>query len=193
VAPTHYDVLGVRPDATAEQLRAAYLERAREAHPDRWIDASPAERLTAERRMKDVTEAWRVLGDTGRRRRYDGEIGTSDARARALRIDDARFGTREDGTMPEVVERPDAVARLIQALPWLVLVAVLGGIFIFTAYAVTGSSSVSHCVDASGTRVACGTPGAKAVVVEVEPSSPCPKGTESLVPADYPKKLCLEG
>src|SRR5437764_6003546 len=57
VARTLYDVLGVTPTADAEALRRACLSRARESHPDRYIDAPPADRNDAERRMRDVNEA----------------------------------------------------------------------------------------------------------------------------------------
>jgi len=194
VASTLYDVLGVAANASPEALRSAYLERAREVHPDRWIDASGAEREVAERRMQDLTQAWSVLGDPARRRRYDLEIGSGDARARALRIDEARFATRSDGTVSEDFAPPDPVARLIRALPWIAVLLVLGTIFVFTAYAVTGTNTTAkRCVDVDGKQVACGTDGAKTVAVEVELSARCPVGTQPLVPQDYPKKLCLEG
>jgi hypothetical protein len=94
--------------------------------------------------------------------------------------------------MPDHYEPPDLVARLIQALPWIVVVAVLGAIFVFTAYAVTGKDGAMRCVDPAGATVACSTVGAKVVVVEVEPSARCPNGTEALVTEDDPKKLCLD-
>ena len=92
VARTLYDVLGVPPTADAEELRRAYLSRARESHPDRYVDAPPADRGDAERRMRDVNEAWRVLGNPRRRRRYDLELMPAE-----------RFVTRTDGTMPQEI------------------------------------------------------------------------------------------
>jgi hypothetical protein len=62
--PTHYEVLGVGSRASQEEIRSAYRRAAREAHPDRHGDASAA-------RMAEINEAWRVLGDADRRRRYD--------------------------------------------------------------------------------------------------------------------------
>lgn len=72
---THYDTLGVPPDAGPADIRAAYLQAARRHHPDRVMTAGPGERQTAERRMRDINEAWRVLGDPERRRAYDRELG----------------------------------------------------------------------------------------------------------------------
>ncbi|MEO7556244.1 MAG: DnaJ domain-containing protein [Acidimicrobiales bacterium] len=192
--PTLYEILGARPGASPEELRSAYLDRARQAHPDRWVDGSPADRQAAERSMQDITEAWRVLGDAGRRRRYDDQLGGGDARARALRVDEARFGTRADGTMDSDVGVSDPVARLVAALPWIAVVVVLGAIFIFTAYAVTGSSTKARrCVDTEGMAIACSEPGARAVVLEVAPTARCPAGTQPLMTKDDVQKLCVEG
>lgn len=77
---SHYDVLGAASDADAEQLRRAFVAQARRYHPDRHIGAEPAVRREAERRMRQITEAWAVLGDPERRRRYD--LGMSDSVAR---------------------------------------------------------------------------------------------------------------
>jgi len=192
--PTLYDILGVRPGASPEDVRSAYRVRARQAHPDRWVDGSQADRRAAERNMQDITEAWRVLGDAGRRRRYDDELAGGDARARALRVDEARFGTRADGTTEGDVDVSDPVARLVQSLPWIAVLVVLGAIFIFTAYAVTGSSTTARrCVDTEGAAIACSAPGARAVVVEVAPTARCPAGTQALMTKDDVQKLCVEG
>lgn len=69
--PTHYDVLGVRPDATQDQIRRAYHALARRHHPDTQPDAEPAEAREAGLAMAAVNDAWEVLGDPTRRRAYD--------------------------------------------------------------------------------------------------------------------------
>jgi hypothetical protein len=63
----HYEVLGIAPDAAPSEVRQAYLALARVHHPDR-SGGDPA-------RMRAVNEAWTVLGDPERRRRYDLERG----------------------------------------------------------------------------------------------------------------------
>ena len=68
---SHYEILEVADGAPPEEVRRAYLDLARRLHPDRWVDASPAQRAEAERRMQEVNEAWRVLGNAGRRIAYD--------------------------------------------------------------------------------------------------------------------------
>jgi molecular chaperone DnaJ len=62
----YYEVLGVGKDATAEEIKKAYRRLARANHPD----ANPDD-PEAEKRFKDVGEAYAVLGDETKRREYD--------------------------------------------------------------------------------------------------------------------------
>jgi hypothetical protein len=191
-------VLGVSAAATPEELRHAYLNCAREAHPDRHIDASGAERADAERRMQQINEAWRVLGNPRRRRRYDLE-----------RAPQERFVSRSDGTMPadnlfdnDPLEEIDTTTRLIRGLPWMILVFVMFAIFVFTAYAVTGGASTKptpnagSCVTiASGPEVVsapCDASNARRVIAIVQSSQPCPARSERLVPVSGALVYCLE-
>ena len=68
-------MLGASPNADAEELRRAFVAMARRFHPDRHIGAQPSVRREAEQRMRQITEAWAVLGDRERRRRYDLGLG----------------------------------------------------------------------------------------------------------------------
>lgn len=68
---THYEVLGVDPSATTEEIRAAYLRLARALHPD---TAEPgAEGASVD--IAQVNAAWEVLRDAEARTRYDREVG----------------------------------------------------------------------------------------------------------------------
>jgi molecular chaperone DnaJ len=62
----YYEVLGVSKDASADEIKRSYRKLARENHPD----ANPGD-PEAERRFKDVGEAYAVLGDDAKRREYD--------------------------------------------------------------------------------------------------------------------------
>jgi DnaJ-class molecular chaperone len=74
-AQTPYEVLGVKPGATADEIRNAYRKLAKEFHPD-LNPGKPA----AEARFKAVTAANDILSDPDKRARYDrGEIDESGA------------------------------------------------------------------------------------------------------------------
>jgi len=61
-----YQLLGVARDASREEIALAWRRRARAEHPDarQGDDGAPA-------RFRALAEAWRVLGDPGRRAAYD--------------------------------------------------------------------------------------------------------------------------
>ena len=61
----YYDVLGVRRDASQEEIRQAYRKLVRTYHPD--LNKDPG----AEDRFKDISEAYSVLSDPATRARYD--------------------------------------------------------------------------------------------------------------------------
>ncbi|MCS7310654.1 MAG: DnaJ domain-containing protein, partial [Armatimonadetes bacterium] len=61
----YYEVLGVPPNATDEQIRRRFRELARQYHPD--VNRSP----DAEQRFKEITEAYRVLSSPSLRADYD--------------------------------------------------------------------------------------------------------------------------
>jgi curved DNA-binding protein len=65
----YYAVMGVPRDATAEQVKQAYRRLARKYHPD--VSKLP----DAERRFKEVGEAYEVLRDPQKRAAYD-QLGT---------------------------------------------------------------------------------------------------------------------
>jgi curved DNA-binding protein len=60
-----YQILGVPPDASQDDIQRAYRKLARTYHPD--VNKDPG----AEDRFKEVSEAYDVLSDSDTRRRYD--------------------------------------------------------------------------------------------------------------------------
>jgi hypothetical protein len=77
---THYDVLGVRPGASDAEIRHAYLDAARRAHPD---IAGPV----GEDAMRALNQAWAVLGDAEARRAYDRGLGVEGERSGPTVVD----------------------------------------------------------------------------------------------------------
>jgi molecular chaperone DnaJ len=69
--PTHYDILGVAPDADVAEIREAYRRLAREHHPDRAASSSAA---GGGHSMPVINEAYRVLNDPARRAVYDAGL-----------------------------------------------------------------------------------------------------------------------
>lgn len=62
----YYHVLGVSRTASAQEIRTAFRRLARQCHPDVAGNSS-----AAETRFKEVNEAYEVLGDPAKRKRYD--------------------------------------------------------------------------------------------------------------------------
>lgn len=63
----YYDILGVSKDASADEIKRAYRKQALEWHPDKHKD----NKEVAEKRFKEINEAYQVLSDAEKRSAYD--------------------------------------------------------------------------------------------------------------------------
>src|SRR5437588_7121330 len=67
----YYSTLGVAKTATEKEIKQAYRKLARKHHPD----VNPGDK-SAESRFKEINEAYEVLGDPAKRKKYD-ELGAN--------------------------------------------------------------------------------------------------------------------
>lgn len=62
----YYEVLGVKRDASQDEIRKAFRKLARTHHPDVAKD-----KVSSEEKFKEINEAYEVLGDAEKRKKYD--------------------------------------------------------------------------------------------------------------------------
>src|SRR5262249_57161933 len=67
----YYTTLGVAKTATEKDIKQAFRKLARKHHPD----VNPGDKA-AETRFKEINEAYEVLGDPAKRKKYD-ELGAN--------------------------------------------------------------------------------------------------------------------
>lgn len=66
---TYYEILNISPNATQEEIRTAYQNRARELHPDK----NPSDQQS----FKQIQEAHETLSDNEKRKKYDESLKQS--------------------------------------------------------------------------------------------------------------------
>ena len=107
----YYDLLGVERSASADDLKRAYKQLAIKYHPDK----NPDDR-DAEEQFKSVSEAYAVLSDPDKRRRYDqlGHAAFDPARG-GTGFDPADFGAigqMLEGFLDDMFGRRGGASRL---------------------------------------------------------------------------------
>ncbi len=98
----YYDVLGIGRSATPEEVKKAFRRIAMESHPDRNPDDAEAES-----RFKEASEAFAILSDEEKRRRYDrmGHSAFRNASGGAAyeRVDFSSFGEILEGLFGDIL------------------------------------------------------------------------------------------
>lgn len=193
---SHYDVLGLRDDASPEAIREQYRRLAREFHPDRTVGSA-----VGSDKMPMINEAYRVLSDPGRRAVYDAERrgapGTSTASTRSVTTDD----TEPPGY---TYQYPDGPARV----PWRSLlffsaIAIIV-IVVLAQFEDPGDPAtpdnvlrVGECVEMQpvgevANEVVCTGSGDLVVTDVLRREGTCPDGTESTPDRQGMVGVCLE-
>ncbi len=89
----YYEILGVSPEATHEEIKKSFRRLVRQFHPDVHPD-----KKIAEKAFVQINEAYKVLSDSSKRRSYDVQRGTSQRNA---------SGTQRSGySKPTTASRP---------------------------------------------------------------------------------------
>lgn len=139
VIATHYDTLGVARDATPQEIRTAYLARARRHHPD------VAELATDAGSMAAVNEAYDVLRRPEARGAYDRELAGQRAAANATTVGP---GADDDGNPMPPSPGSSATTKVLTPsgparMPWKLMgvAAVVGSVVVIASAAFTDSPS----------------------------------------------------
>ena len=88
----YYEVLGVEKSASDDEIKKALRKLAKKYHPD----ANPDDKENAEKKFKEVNEAYEVLSDEKTRREYD-QFGKVGSRGQSVNPEDlfkSMFGRR---------------------------------------------------------------------------------------------------
>lgn len=96
----YYEILGVERNATQDEVKKAYRKKALQYHPDR----NPG-KPEAEKKFKEISEAYEVLGDEKKRGMYDryGPEGLQGGMASAGADGAGGFGGRGFSSMEEAL------------------------------------------------------------------------------------------
>jgi curved DNA-binding protein CbpA len=73
----YYQILGIKRNATPEEVKESYLYWVNILHPDRMLKVPEHIRIKAEEDLKKVNEAYGVLSDRRKRAQYNKKIGVS--------------------------------------------------------------------------------------------------------------------
>lgn len=72
---SHYEVFGVAPGATTEEIHARYVAKVRMLDPSCHAGADPEVLVLARRAQERLHQAWKTLRDASSRRCYDEMLG----------------------------------------------------------------------------------------------------------------------
>lgn len=108
MSQTYYEVLSVSPDASDQEIRRAYRDAARQAHPDKVQGEDASIREASEAQMRQLNRAYEVLGSREARATYD--------RCLAEGVDYEALVQEAASADPEVVRREGEASEDFEAI-----------------------------------------------------------------------------
>ena len=130
--PDYYARLDAAPTATPDELRRAYLRLVKLWHPDRYTGAPEQLRDRAERRMRQLNEAYDILSDPASRADYDRQrAGYGAPLGDVINV----FGQRasaaafqqEDAQEGHASANPNGAGQFFGMLAMIMALALIGG------------------------------------------------------------------
>jgi len=99
----YYKILGVQRHATQDEIRKAFRRLVKKYHPD--VNKEP----NAEERMKNLNEAYEVLGDSEKRRQFDD--GPESVESQQVRSEKQKRRSERTRYQPPRYEQPPSPAQ----------------------------------------------------------------------------------
>ncbi|KAF8832466.1 hypothetical protein HHX47_DHR1001396 [Lentinula edodes] len=112
--PDYYAILGITQSASQDDVRTAYKKESLRTHPDRLVNASPAQKKLATERFQAVADAYYMLSDATRRKEYDSLRASKTPNERSTDSKSSYnffsqfFGGSSAGTQAEANQQPNA-------------------------------------------------------------------------------------
>lgn len=91
----YYEILGAKKDASADEIKKAFRKLAKKYHPD----ANPGDKA-AEEKFKEINEAYEVLGNQEKRKKYD-QFGNEFDFSNGYDFDPSKYGFNNSNTRYE--------------------------------------------------------------------------------------------
>lgn len=131
--PDFYARLGVGVDASHEELRHAYHRLVKLWHPDRYASATDDMHAQAERRMRQLNEAYRTLSDPVARAEYDRQrLGFHTPLGDVINVFGQNYSPPvspfDDRESAEVRSNPNGAGQFFGMLALVVALALIGGV-----------------------------------------------------------------
>ena len=111
-AANFYEVLGVAPDATDDEIKQEYRSLALQFHPDRFHQSAPELRTKIESAFANILQAYETLSDAKQRAHYDKRSLKPGTKAQLRETKDAR----SDKTLSQRERAEASFQRGINAL-----------------------------------------------------------------------------